>query len=99
MSENEINRSESGGTGRYEIRVAGHDKAGELTYHRQSDGTIVANHTGVPVSMRGLGVGKALVARLAEDAIREGIQIEPTCPFVRAHLERDANWAKLIRSP
>lgn len=97
MIETEISRSETDTAGRYEIRVDGHDESGELTYQKLADGTIVADHTGVPISMRGLGIGKALVAKLANDALDERFQIVPTCPFVKAHLERNPDWIELIK--
>jgi len=96
MTATEINHSETDTSGRYEIRIDGHDETGELTYQKLPDGTVVADHTGVPFSMRGLGIGKALVSKLANDALDEGFQIIPTCPFVKAHLERNPDWVGLI---
>ena len=60
-----ITHGEDSAKGRYEARVAGKDGVGELTYSRVSAGKIIADHTGVDDSLRGTGVGKALVERLA----------------------------------
>lgn len=49
---------------------------------------IIADHTGVPDSMRGMGVGKALIKRLLADARAAGQRIVPLCPFVWAYADR-----------
>ena len=91
-----ITRSEDGSKGRYEASVEGHDATGELTYSRMSDTKIIADHTGVDDSLRGTGVGKALVERLVADAREEGFQIVPLCPFVNAQRQRHPEWADVF---
>ena len=91
-----ITRDDSGASGRYEARVAGHAGVGELTYSRVSPTSIVASHTGVDDSLRGTGVGKALVERLVADARNEGTTIVPKCSFVRALFRRNPKWSDLI---
>ena len=88
-----IKHSESGSTGRYEARVTGHSGSGELTYSRVSPTRIVATHTGVDDSLKGTGVGKALVERLVDDARNEGATIVPRCSFVRALFKRHPEWS------
>lgn len=92
----EITRRDREAGGRYEAHVAGYDDPAVLDFRRPDSDTLDATHTFVPVPMRGLGVGKALVDRLVEDAHAQGLSIIPTCPFVRAHLERDDDRAALI---
>ena len=58
-----------------------------------SDVLRIADHTGVPDSLRGTGVGLALVARMVEDARAEGFRIMPLCPFVNAQRKRHPEWA------
>ena len=98
MSEQSISitRDESGANGRYEARVAGYAGVGELTYSRVTPTRIVAAHTGVDDSLRGTGVGKALVERLVADARNEGTTIVPKCSFVRALFKRNPQWSDLI---
>ena len=91
-----ITRSESGSAGRYEARVAGREGLGELTYSRLSPTQIVAAHTGVDDSLRGTGVGKALVKRLVADARAEGMTIVPKCSFIRALLKRHPEWSDVM---
>ena len=91
-----ITRDESGVNGRYEARLAGHAGVGELTYSRIAPTRIVAAHTGVDDSLRGTGVGKALVERLVADARNEGATIVPRCSFGRALFKRHPEWSDLL---
>ena len=91
-----ITRTEEGSKGRYEARVEGQDGIGELTYSRMSPTRIIADHTGVDDSLKGTGIGKALVARLIEDARSEGFRIVPLCPFVRAQYQRNPDWSDVM---
>ena len=91
-----ITREESATKGRYEARVAGFDGTGELTYSRMSPTKIIADHTGVDDSLRGTGVGRALVEKLVADARNEGFTIVPLCPFVRAQYKRHPEWSDVF---
>ncbi|MEM9317093.1 MAG: GNAT family N-acetyltransferase [Pseudomonadota bacterium] len=93
-----ITRSESGSKGRYEATVKGHDGHGELTFSRMSAEKIIADHTGVDDSLRGLGVGKALVERLIADARKDGFSIVPLCTFVRAQYRKHPEWVDVMDS-
>jgi len=91
LSEFEIVREVNGPKGRYAIRHDGMEA--ELTYSIASPQTVIADHTGVPDGMRNSGAGRALVARLVEDARAEGFRIVPLCPFVNAERRRHPEWA------
>ena len=91
-----ITHEESGAHGRYEARVSGHAGVGELTYSRAAPKRIVASHTGVDDSLRGTGVGKALVERLVADARNDGATIVPRCSFVRALFKRHPEWSDVM---
>lgn len=93
-----ITRTDTDTKARYVATVEGVDGEGELTLSKVSATLIIADHTGVPDSMRGLGVAGALVARLIEDARAAGQRIVPLCPFVRAQAQRrKADWADVIQ--
>ena len=93
-----ITLSETDSKGRYEARVAGKDGVGELTYSRMSAGKVIADHTGVDDSLRGTGVGKALVERLVADARSGSFTVVPLCPFIKAQSRRHPEWADVFDS-
>ena len=88
MSEITITRTDTPTKARYAAAMEGVEGEGELTLSKVSKVLIIADHTGVPDSMRGMGVGKALVERLLADARAAGQRIVPLCPFVRAYADR-----------
>ena len=91
-----ITRSEEGSKGRYVASVEGHDGTGELTFSRLSEDKIIADHTGVDDSLRGTGVGKALVEKLVADARSEGFTVVPLCPFVAAQYRKHPEWSDVM---
>lgn len=54
--------------------------------------TIAADHTFVDESLRGRGVGKALLDALAAHAAARGWKIRAVCPFVVKWFERSAEY-------
>ena len=94
MIEISLEKTERGG--RYEAGVAGHDEVGELTYRNSGQARVVADHTGVPDTLRGQGIGQALVERLVQDAREQGFRIVPQCPFVRAQWRRHPDWSDVF---
>ena len=91
MSEEEIKREVGKTKGRYVLST---DKGeAELTYSISSPSLIIADHTGVPESMRSTGAGLRLVERLVADARAEGVKIMPLCPCVNAQRRRHPEWA------
>ena len=57
---------------------------------------IIADHTEVDDSLRGMGVGIALVERLVADARNEAFTVVPLCPFVRAQSQRHPEWSDVF---
>jgi len=98
MNDITITRELTPTKGRYAGRVPNVSEEAELTFSRASDMLIIADHTFVPDSMRGMGVGKALVDRLIADARGEGFKIIPLCPYVKAQSLRHPEWADVIQS-
>ena len=83
--------------GRYIAHVDGQTEPGELTYTRTSTRLIIVDHTGVPDSLRGQGVGAALAAHVVDEARRGGFKIIPLCPFFKAQVARHPDWANVIQ--
>ncbi|WP_299043084.1 GNAT family N-acetyltransferase [uncultured Tateyamaria sp.] len=91
MSDVDIRREEGDTKGRYVLTRNGVEA--ELTYSILSPQTRIADHTGVPDTLRGTGAGQALVKRLVDDARAEGWKIVPLCPFVNAQRAMHPDWA------
>jgi len=68
----------------------------ELTYSVTTPTLIIADHTGVPDSLRGSGAGLALVQALVAAARAEGFKIIPLCPFVKAQARKHPEWADVF---
>lgn len=91
MSADAIRREVDGAKGRYVLARDGHEA--DLTYSILSPSQIIADHTAVPDALRGTGAGAALVARLVEDVLAEGVKIVPLCPFVNRQRRDHPEWA------
>ena len=91
MSNFDITREVNGSRGRCVVRHDGLEA--ELTYSISSPTMVIADHTGVPESLRGSGVGLAMVEQLVADARSEGFKIVPLCPFVNAQRRRHPDWS------
>jgi len=78
--------------------LKGFEEEAELTLKKMSSGVYNANHTGVPKSMGGKGVGKALVKFLSTHARENGYRVYPGCPFVGAMWKRFPDWAEGVRA-
>jgi uncharacterized protein len=94
LSDPAIIREVTGNRGRYAVETGG--GIAELTYSVASPSRIVANHTFVPVPVRGTGIAAALVERLVVDARAEGVRIVPRCSFVEAERRRHPEWADVF---
>jgi len=54
-------------------------------------------HTEVPPALGGRGIAGQLAKAALEYAQSEGLQVIPSCPFVRGYLERHSEYAHLTR--
>lgn len=86
-----ITHEKSPSGGRFVTVVDGQEA--ELTYRNAGDGTVTADHTGVPRALEGRGIGAALVKAQVADARANGYRITPLCSFVVAHFRRHPDWA------
>ncbi len=57
------------------------------------DGVLDFRHTVVPKSVQRRGLGATLVRAALEHARASGAQVIPTCPFVRAYLDKHPEFA------
>jgi hypothetical protein len=81
-------RHETGETrGRFVIDL-GDGKEAELTYSRAGTSRWIADHTGVPRSHEGQGLGGRLVRALIAAAKAEGVKIVPLCPYIKAWVRK-----------
>ena len=69
-----------------------------LRYAR-SDGRIDLQHTLVPPEDEGNGHGTALVAAAFDYARKASIEVVPTCPFVKAYLEKHPEQRDIVVDP
>ena len=95
MTDFTITREDGESGGRYVTVVDGYEA--EMTYSRAGTSRIIIDHTGVPDSMRGLGVGKKLVEAAVNDARAEGFKIIPLSPFAKATLEKHPEWQDAVQ--
>lgn len=92
-----ITLEKDGTKGRYIAEVIGISGAAELTYSVVNDHLIIADHTGVPDSMRGMGIGIQLVERLVAEAREKQHKIIPLCPYVNAQRQKHPEWADVFQ--
>lgn len=59
-----------------------------ISYEQPDDRTIDLQHTVVPEADRGRGVGASLVEAAVNHARENELRVIPTCPFVKAWLEK-----------
>jgi uncharacterized protein len=78
---------------RFELTVDGHLAA---TYYKLDDDVITFIHTEVPEELSGKGVGSRLV-KGALDQVRElGLKVIAQCPFVKAFIDKNGQYAELL---
>ena len=78
---------------RFEVEVEG--QTGVAAY-RERDGVIEFTHTEVPDALQGQGVAKALAREGLEHARREGLEVVPTCTFIRGYIEKHPEYQDLV---
>jgi predicted GNAT family acetyltransferase len=78
---------------RFELDING---AVAAAYYKLAPGVITFTHTEVPAELNGRGIGSKLI-KGALDAVRaQGLKVVAECPFVRAYIEKHAEYAGLL---
>jgi uncharacterized protein len=77
---------------RFELDAGGHVA---FSNYKRSDGMLTILHTEVPKELEGRGIGSSLVRGLLEIAREQGLKVHAVCPFVKAYLDRHAEYADL----
>jgi len=83
---------------RFELR-AGDQRAGDLLgflNYRRDGNVLHLIHTEVPAAVEGQGHGSELARAALEYARTAGLQVVPSCRFVRAYLQRHPEYAPLV---
>ena len=79
---------------RFEISVDG-ELAGYTSY-RSRPGVRAFIHTVVGARFEGRGYASRLIAAALDATRREGLTIEPICPYVRSFLAKHAEYLDLV---
>ena len=82
--------------GRIVARVPGVDETAEITFSKTSPTVVIVDHTGVPDSLTGRGLGTALARQMVELARQRGFKTMPLCPFYKAAIARHPDWADVL---
>ena len=78
---------------RFELPIQG----GMAVAQYEVDGDVLhMTHTVVPQAAEGQGVGSRLVRGALEEARSRGLKVDPICPFVRAYIDRHAEYEDLV---
>ena len=75
----------------------GGERPAEMTYVHAGDARIIVDHTFVDESLRGEGVGQALLKATIAYARDEGYTIHATCPYAKAQLGKHPEWAEGVQ--
>ena len=89
MSEVRNNEAES----RYELEADGESA---FAAYRLDGDEMVFDHTVVPESLEGQGIGSALVKGALADVRERGLKVVPLCSFVKGWIERHPEAQDLL---
>ncbi|MBS1797213.1 MAG: N-acetyltransferase [Acidobacteria bacterium] len=90
-----IKRQEHGKQGAFFIEEDG-EWIAEMTYSREGTRKIVIDHTAVARSLKGRGVGKALVDAAVKFARGKNLLIKPVCAFAKKVLESSEEYEDVL---
>lgn len=90
-----IKRQEHGKKGAFFIEE-NDEWIAEMTYVREGMRKIVIEHTAISKSLKGKGVGKALVEVAVKFARGKNLLIKPVCPFAKKVLESSEDYEDVL---
>jgi len=90
-----IKRQEHGKQGAFFIEEDG-EWVAEMTYAREGMRKIVIDHTAVSKTLKGKGIGKALVDAAVKFARGKNLLIKPVCPFAKKVLESSEEYEDVL---
>ena len=94
----DVRREDGRIAGRY---IAWYDdcpgEAAEMAYTRLGEDLLIIDKLDVPETMRGRGVGSALLEACVRDTRAAGGGVVARCPFVKAQFEKTPAWADVWR--
>lgn len=79
---------------RFELQVG--DITAFVDYIINKKGTIYLTHTEVPKEAEGRGLAKQLLEHVFEEIEKRELELVPICPFVKAYLQRNPDWKRLL---
>jgi predicted GNAT family acetyltransferase len=74
------------------------DGATAFSQYRMHPGVIEFYHTVVPDVLAGRGVGSALISNELDQVRARGLKVKPTCPFVKAYINKHPEYQDLVAS-
>jgi predicted GNAT family acetyltransferase len=91
----EIQHEDEGKKGEFYVEQDG-ERVARIQYFDSREGEITVYHTEVDDSLAGQGVGKKLVAKVAEYAREKGVKIRATCSYARKVMSSDDAYADVL---
>jgi predicted GNAT family acetyltransferase len=79
---------------RFELDADGQVAFGEYT--RAGD-VLTLRHTEVPKALEGRGIGSRLARGILDFAREQSLKVVPRCPFMRAYIDKHAEYADLLK--
>jgi predicted GNAT family acetyltransferase len=77
---------------RFELEADGHIA---FANYKRAEGVLTMLHTEVPKELEGRGIGSALIRGVLDTARREGLKVNPLCPFARTYIDKHPEYADL----
>jgi predicted GNAT family acetyltransferase len=79
---------------RFELAVDDHIATSQYSL---KDGVIAFMHTEVPEALTGKGIGSKLIKGALDQARARELQVVALCPFVKAYIEKHAEYTDLLK--
>ncbi len=90
-----IKRQEHGKQGAFFIEQDG-EWIAEMTYSREGMRKLVIDHTAISKSLKGKGVGKAMIDAAVTYARGKNLLIKPVCAFAKKVLESSEDYEDVL---